>query len=130
MTRKKKITIAVIVVVVVLALNVALCLISAYNFYTLNYFRSFPGYLLVKWNIVEMVEIRGGENKIMLVSVPYDKPAPSLIEYMEAQGYTHLEEEQMGYMHWFEKDGERQAVMQWPGGYGFSRLDCTIWTWE
>lgn len=92
---------------------------------------------LTKFNTPNSVAVAFSVTKLYITDAEYVEiqNAPRIVisergdmngffEALEEEGYTHLEDEQMGSMCFFEKDGQKEAVMH--SGNKF----YSLWTWQ
>lgn len=100
--RKKRLRVGIAAGVVILVLLTASSLVSHDKFDTFNPFTGWIGFIRIMTTDVDYVQIQSSP-KIILTQP--DHAWNKQLERMEADGYTHLEKEQMGSSHVFEKDG-------------------------
>lgn len=117
----KRRRITVIIVVAMLFILLLSSFLSYVQFGTVNPIRSGIGVLQILATDTPYVEI-SSEPRVVLAQ-PEDNPRGFFLSVMEQEGYTYLEEEQMGAMCVFEKDGIKQRVMFRVNGY------YAQWTW-
>lgn len=111
----------IIAVVALLFVILFSSFLSYVQFGVVNPIRSGIGVLQILATDKAYVEI-GSQPKVVLAQ-PEGAPWEFFLSVMEQEGYTYLEEEQMGAMCVFEKDGRKEHVMFRVNGY------YAQWTW-
>ena len=120
MRNKKKMTAAVTVIVCVCLIAAAM-LVSFAKFDSFNLPKIIYAVAAVSSGNENYVVIRGNYRKVIIAD-PNDPDA--FYKYLEANGYTELEEERMGSMHVIEKDGVIECVDVMGNGY------YRLWIWQ
>lgn len=106
MKNKKKFT-AVAAVIVCVCLIAAAMFVSYAKFNSVNFPKIAYAVAAVSSGNEDYVVIRGNYKKVVIAD-PNDPDA--FYKYLEANGYTELQEERMGSMHTVEKDGTTELV--------------------
>ncbi|MEG0979356.1 MAG: zf-HC2 domain-containing protein [Oscillospiraceae bacterium] len=117
----KKVHIAIISVVLIVILTLTASLVSMVKFKTPNFVASGLGVIRVMASDTKYVQIQS--NPRIIIAKP-DNAMKLFLETIESEGYTLLEDEQMGAMHIIEKDGQKESVFFSMNRY-FSK-----WIWE
>lgn len=112
---------AVIAAIVCVCLIAAAMFVSFVKFNSVNLPKIIYAVAAVSNGSEDYVVIRGNHKKVIIAD-PNDPNA--FYKYLEANGYTELEEERMGSMHFIEKDGVSEVVHV--NGNAYYRL----WLWQ
>ena len=116
--KKKKTAIAVIVCVCLIA---SAMLVSFIKFNSVNLPKIIYAVAAVSSGNEDYVVIRGNYKKVIIAA---SNDPDTFYKYLESNGYTELEEEQMGSMHVIEKDGKKEVVELSANGY------YRLWNWQ
>lgn len=114
---KKSIIIIAIVLTVLIGLS---SFISIYKFNARNPFKVGIGIIQIFATDKEYVEIQSSPKVIIAQSNDWWE---TFENYISSQGYTYLEDERMGAIHFIEKDGVKEQVILSVNGY-YSK-----WVW-
>ncbi|MEG0570586.1 MAG: hypothetical protein RR497_02965 [Oscillospiraceae bacterium] len=117
----KKVRIAIISVVLIAILTITASLFSMAKFKTANFVASGLGVIRVMASDTKYVQIQS--NPRIIIAKP-DNAMKLFLETIESEGYTLLEDEQMGSMYTIEKDGIKESVSFSVNSY-FSK-----WIWK
>lgn len=111
----------IIVTAIVLALLIALSsFISIYKFNVRNPFKTGIGFIQIFATDKEYAEIQSSPKVIITQSNDWWE---TFENYISSQGYTYLENERMGAIHFIEKDGIKEHFILSVNGY-YSK-----WVW-
>lgn len=117
--RSRRIVIAVLVFAILITVLFGSCFISYVKFDTINPFSVASGYFQITVLDKEYVEIQKAP-KVVLAQ-PNDEV---FINYMEARGFTEIEEEQMGAIRVFTNGEEKEWIWYSINGH-YSK-----WRWQ
>lgn len=117
--RNRRIAIASFMISVILILTASF--VSYLKFNTPNFFSAGIGLIRIMITDTPYTEIQ--KSPRVIIAQP-ENSAELFLEFVESEGYTYLEEEQMGGMLIIERDGKKENVFYSLNGY-FSK-----WTWE
>lgn len=114
MQKSKTVLFSVTAVSVVAVLMLSAAIFSSVKFGTINFFSSFPAMFSVLSGNDEVIVI--SDSPKILIGSP-ESSADKFSMYMSGIGYTLNEEEQLGGVLVFDKNGERQKVAHSVNGY-------------
>lgn len=116
-SKKVKIIVSLICIVVLIA---AASLVSVAKFNTANSIAVAISAAKLYFTDAEYVEIQ--KSPRIIISEKGDMKG--FLEVLEKEGYTHLEDEQMGSLHVVEKNGQKELISSKTNGY------YSLWTWQ
>lgn len=120
--KRNKVIKRLFILLIIVGVLIAIPIISALNFFTLNPIRALIGYIQIEKMGKDYVEVGTFPDKVI-----YARNEVNLNDYMRSQGFEEIEEERMGYGLVFTNGKINQYVSNWGeiDGYPFQ-----IWLFQ